>query len=387
MYETFPVPTPAPSRKSRLAIWSFILSLLGLLLCLPAIGGILLGIAGLVAIGKSNGALTGKRFGIAGLVLGFFAPFIWAIGMAVVIPAYSSARKRAQYVSGYTLLDARKNFATKLTRHERDLEPPVQPPVNSGVKRVTYPAPSGLHAAYLSTTPNDGKKHPAIVWIFGGFSNGIGSTAWIDADDDNDQSARAFRANGVITMYPALRGGSGNPGERETFYGEVDDILAATEFLSKRPGVDPARIYLGGHSTGGTMALLVAAASPRFRAVFAFGPVDTILSYGPDELTYSPLNRQESTLRNPANWIHLIHSPTYVFEGSDRNGNADCLQKLISINKGARNPGLKFYLVQGHNHFDILAPLSSQIARQIATDAGAAPNFTFSLQSVPLIAQ
>ena len=37
-------------------------------------------------------------------------------------------------------------------------------------------------------------------------------------------------------------------------------------FLAAQPYVDPARIYLGGHSTGGTLALLVAECSETFRA-------------------------------------------------------------------------------------------------------------------------
>lgn len=46
--------------------------------------------------------------------------------------------------------------------------------------------------------------------------------------------------------------------------------------LAHQPYVDPNRIYLGGHSTGGTLALMTAEASDRFRAVFAFGPVSDV---------------------------------------------------------------------------------------------------------------
>ena len=65
-------------------------------------------------------------------------------------------------------------------------------------------------------------------------------------------------------MFPSLRGGNDNPGNKEGFLGEVDDVLAAADFLSKQEFVDPNRIYLGGHSTGGTLVLLVAACSNKF---------------------------------------------------------------------------------------------------------------------------
>ena len=123
----------------------------------------------------------------------------------------------------------------------------------------------------LLTPPRDPKtQQPAMVWITGGFpSGGIGESAWKAVDPKNDQSAKAYRHAGLVMMYPTLRGSYGNPGVQEAFLGEVDDVLAAVEYLSKLEYVDPKQIYLGGHSTGGTLALLVAAASPRFKAVIS----------------------------------------------------------------------------------------------------------------------
>ena len=96
-------------------------------------------------------------------------------------------------------------------------------------------------------------------------------------------------------MYPSLRGGNNNPGHMESFFGEVDDVLAARALLAKLPYVDPERIYLGGHSTGGTLALLVAECSGAFRGVFAFGPV-----YGPPGLRRgSPVLRHPRWRRRP----------------------------------------------------------------------------------------
>lgn len=77
-------------------------------------------------------------------------------------------------------------------------------------------------------------------------------------------------------MSPSLRGGNTNPGVKEGFLGEVDDVLAAANYFEKQKYVDPKRIYLGGHSTGGTLVLLVSEGSPRFRAVFSFGPAGDV---------------------------------------------------------------------------------------------------------------
>src|SRR2546425_998049 len=82
-------------------------------------------------------------------------------------------------------------------------------------------------------------------------------------------------------------------GAKEGFLGEVDDVLAAADYLGKQEFVDAKRIYLGGHSTGGTLVLLVAECSERFRAVFSFGPADDVAGYGPEYLPFDTSNRRE----------------------------------------------------------------------------------------------
>ena len=70
-------------------------------------------------------------------------------------------------------------------------------------------------------------------------------------------------------MIPTLRGENGLPGAYSMFYNEVD-VLAAAEALAKHPGVDGTRLYVSGHSVGGTLALLAAMSSKRFRAAASF---------------------------------------------------------------------------------------------------------------------
>src|SRR5262249_25641783 len=143
-----------------------------------------------------------------------------------------------------TLVEARRGFKTRLQRKERDGNPPESPPPNI-FRLAHYESPAGKLAAYLSTDPGDGTKHPAIIWVFGGFSNSIGSTAWGAQPAKNDQSASAFRNKGIVMMYPSFRGGNDNPGVREGFFGEVNDVLAARDYLAQQSFVDASRIYLG----------------------------------------------------------------------------------------------------------------------------------------------
>ena len=270
-----------------------------------------------------------------------------------------------------TLAEARKGFETKLLRRESAKEPVPQPP-SKVFRIVRYDAPAGQLAAYLSPDPKDGKKHPAIIWITGGDCNTIGDV-WSAAPADNDQTAAAFRKAGIVMMFPSLRGGNENPGVKEGFLGEVDDVLAAVDFLAKQSYVDPGRIYLGGHSTGGTLVLLVAECSDRFRAVFSFGPVDEVAGYGPEYLPFDRSNPRELEVRSPGRWLASIQSPTFVFEGT-LQGNLDALQAMA---RSSTNPKVQFLPVRGANHFSILAPTNRLIAAKILHDDGPACSLVF----------
>jgi pimeloyl-ACP methyl ester carboxylesterase len=269
------------------------------------------------------------------------------------------------------LLTARSQLKTKLIDRGGDRDP-IEVPPKGVFELVKYKAPAGMLGAYLTPDPKDGKKHPAIIWITGGDCNSIGDV-WSPAEADNDQTAAAYRQKGIVMMFPSLRGGNQNPGKRESFLGEVDDILAAADHLAKLPYVDPARIYLGGHSTGGTMVLMVAECSDRFRAVFSFGPADRVMGYGPEMLAFNPLDDKEERVRSPQYWLEHITSPTFVFEGNT-DGNIDA---LYTFKKGLENSLVKLYEVRGRNHFSVLAPTNQLIADQILKDTGNEVKMTF----------
>lgn len=268
--------------------------------------------------------------------------------------------------AGPTLLERRKGFSTKLTKQERDGTPPAAPP-SKLFRLVRYRSPAGELAAYVTPPPKEKGRRPAVLWIVGGMDNGIGESAWMPAGAENDQSARAFRDAGFVLMQPSFRGGNDNPGVRESFYGEVDDVLAAAEHLSKLEYVDPKRMYLGGHSTGGTLAVLVAAATDRFRAVFAFGPVSSVVGYGQDSLVFDVNDAKESELRSPLSMLDAIVTPTFVIEGTQAPSNADGLGAFET--RRGRTP-VHLFLVEGTDHFSILTPATRLLAAKVQEDRG-----------------
>ncbi len=276
--------------------------------------------------------------------------------------------------SGASLSEARRGFKTVATASVGAKEAAEAAPPNV-FRTLKYPSPVGELAAYLTPDPGDGKKHPAIIWITGGDCNSIGDL-WTPASPDNDQTAAAYRKAGIVLMFPSLRGGNDNPGTKEGFFGEVDDVLAAAKFLETQNYVDPKRIYLGGHSTGGTLVLLVAESSDRFRAVFSFGPVDDVAGYGASSgfLPFDVSNKKEVELRSPGYWLPSIQSPVWIIEGANE-GNIDSLR---AMQQNSTNPKAHFIEIANATHFSSLAPTNELIAQKILQDTGATSNLSLS---------
>ena len=265
-----------------------------------------------------------------------------------------------------TLAEARKDFRTAISVPSTGTPPLPKPPADLFV-RSDYDGAQGKMAAFVTPDPRDGGKHPAIVWITGGDSNSLGDF-WSPQPESNDQTARPFRDAGLVMMFPTLRGGNANPGGKEYFLGEVEDVLAAADHLARLPYVDPQRIYLGGHSTGGTLALLVAETSGRFKAVFALAPVARIIDYPASIVPYSVVAQgaDEAWLRSPIQWLDGITTPTYVIEGTVAPSNIDSLEEICR--KGARAP-LQCIRVAGANHFSVVSRVAKVIAARLAVPA------------------
>lgn len=95
-----PLPTSPPSgtvKTSRLAIASLVCGILGFLF-LPALAGVALGIAALVAVNQSRGRLRGQGLAIAGLCVSGMMLFA-IVPAAMLLPALSKAKGKAMQIN------------------------------------------------------------------------------------------------------------------------------------------------------------------------------------------------------------------------------------------------------------------------------------------------
>lgn len=287
---------------------------------------------------------------------------------AFVRPFFLSAAVLLSVCSSSAWAQKQGDFPFRKTRaeHRTRLMYAADTPPAKVFDLIKYRSPIGDMSAYVSPDPGDGKKHPIILWIVGGFSNSIGGHLWEDSDSSNDQTAAAYRKAGLLMMFPSLRGGNDNPGRREVCFGEVDDVIAAAKHAATLPYVDPSRIYLGGHSTGGTLALLVAGTTDLFRAVVSYGPAHTVAIYGADNLPFDGEDRKELIVRAPIVCLGEVKTPTFVLEGTN-DGNLESLRAMVKV---CDNPAVSFHEVPGATHFNILAPFNELFAKKIFADTG-----------------
>ena len=266
-------------------------------------------------------------------------------------------------------------FTTTLTREENSDSLPQEPP--EGFDLVSYPSKVGDLAAYVSSDPGDGEKHPLVIWVVGGWGYGISANPWSYPEWSNDQTGSAFWQAGILTMYPSFRGANGNPGHFEALFGEIDDIASAYEYAASLPYVDPDRIYLAGHSTGGTRALLASEYTDKFRAVFCFGAVDEIKYHNNTQFTFDTDNEAEFAMRSPIHWLDDVKSPTFLIEG--RDGNSANLERM---EQATRNENIHCYVIENADHFSTLAPLTRLTAQKILADTGAEPSISITQEEL-----
>ena len=219
------------------------------------------------------------------------------------------------------LADFRAAHPTTLTRHGppppawQDPTPLVLP---AGVEEVTYDSGPLKLKAWLARPPKDGKPHPAVVFCHGGF--------WFGNEDWD--ALKPFLDAGFAVMAPRVRAENGNPGDFEYYRGEVEDVIAAGRFLAAQPGVDPARLFVSGHSAGADLATLAAmepnpfALSAPIGAALDMRVLDKLQDARHRALVvFDPADADEATSRSAMLFTASLRTPVVLYHG-DRDWGA-----------------------------------------------------------------
>lgn len=225
--------------------------------------------------------------------------------LAVWVLAACGAPVTASTPGDYAV--ARRQFRTRLIRQGPSPQAALPYTMPSDALPISYES-DGLHLqGWVSRASGEG-LHPAVLFVHGGAAFGV----------EDWEMTRPFRDAGFVVMTPVLRSENGQAGFYSLFYDEVDDVLAAAKVLARQPGVDAGRVYLAGHSAGGTIALLAAAASSQFRAAASFSADPDFESFSrlPGvNAPYAPADPSELRMRSALVFATSFKCPTRMFWG------------------------------------------------------------------------
>lgn len=240
--------------------------------------------------------------------------------------------------------DARKRFHTHLLRKISAPEKSSPLGTPDGGTRVTYPGgPNGSIelVAWLSDYTPSSTLKPAVLFLHGGNATGDGHWALM----------KPYWDAGFVVLLPSFRGENGQKGNYSGFYDETSDALAAASYLENLPGIDKDRLYLAGHSNGGTLSLL-ASMTRKFRAAVPISAGVNSWRYFnrySDELCFDGSNPQEFIMRSSVCFGPSLKCPTLLLRGTEERPFDDDHKLLMERVRSAGMPIDNMLLKGTHN--------------------------------------
>jgi uncharacterized protein len=180
------------------------------------------------------------------------------------LPASVTIDDRARLVRldipGANLRLLRSELASVATR--------AQPVRNAADTDVIIPAVGFSLAGTLTMPQGQGRlQHPAVILIAG--SGPVDRDEVVAGIPIFAQLAARLAEQGFVVLRYDKRGvgQSGGRSERATLQDYADDLITTVKWLAKRKDIDPRHIAVAGHSEGGAVAMLAAAAENKIASL------------------------------------------------------------------------------------------------------------------------
>lgn len=235
--------------------------------------------------------------------------------------------------------------------YDKSLAPPA------GVQEVSYRSGKLQLKGWLEAPAKARGQAPAVVYLHGGFAFGLQD--WHDVQPLLDA--------GFVVFTPRLRGENGGPGFHEGYFGEVDDAIAAGQYVAGLPNVDPQRVFLAGHSSGAMLAALVAETKSPYRRVAAlsgFLDMQRWVAGAPEKVVFDASDPLEILRRDPQHFVHSLQVPItlYAEPGIMREVNQE-------FHRRAQQAGKRSRLVPiNGNHSSMVQPSLKLVAQEFLAD-------------------
>ncbi len=281
-----------------------------------------------------------------GLVI-FVMIFFGVVGVFVV---YMAAQQDKE-LHALPLAQTRAKYETRLKKPGPnpakfdDVPPP-------GAEVVRFDSKGMSLMAWIVKPALKGKR-PAILYAHGGDALGKG-----DLDD-----IQPFVGSGFVVMLPAWRGENGNPGNYEMCYGEVDDAIAALDYLSKLKEVDNEMMFAAGHSIGATTVMLLAESTSKLKKVAGCGGYPDMRQGGPYPQEPFKSDLKELDVRSPAQFVKDLSCPMLLLYGTKDSSDSTFIRQAEKMAKTAARLGKSIEVKElaDENHFTALAKAIPQM--------------------------
>jgi dipeptidyl aminopeptidase/acylaminoacyl peptidase len=249
-----------------------------------------------------------RRLLLTGLAGAFVLPALPGVANAFDVPSEPRLITR-DYAK------VRKRFRTRLLEKgpAPDKYEPLDAPANA--EKIFYRSGYGGElelVAWVSKYKRERKAKPGILFLHGGNAMGVGHWnlmgPYIDA--------------GFVVLMPSVRGENGQAGNFSGFYDEVDDVLSAADRLAHLPGVDANRLFIAGHSIGGTLTMLASMSTHKFRAAAPIsGNPDAFRFFNryPQDIRFDDDNTHEFEVRTALCYAQSFKCPVRVVHGTDES--------------------------------------------------------------------
>jgi pimeloyl-ACP methyl ester carboxylesterase len=200
--------------------------------------------------------------------------------------------------------------------------------------------------------------HPTVILLHG-----------FPGNERNLDLAQALRRAGMNVLFYSYRGAWGSGGTF-SFTHALEDVASAIHFVRadssvKAFGIDPRRVILVGHSMGGWLALMGAAADSSIACTVALD----FWNVGGDGRRMQSDRQLDSTMIAESAWLTAPGGPLQVDSGQSLAAEAKAHADLWDPERSARalssRPILLLSTTANESHATLLAALHAAHARQV----------------------
>jgi pimeloyl-ACP methyl ester carboxylesterase len=196
------------------------------------------------------------------------------------------------------------------------MDPPIRDTVNPASREELSFTSHGSRLNGLMYTAQGAGPHPTVILLHG-----------YPGVERNLDLAQAMRRAGINVLYFNYRGSWGSSGTF-SFANAQEDVLSAIAYMrtpdiALRFRIDPTRIALIGHSMGGWLAFLGAAAEPGIKCVGGIEAAD---------MTYI---RGEPTPSRRTDSVFIFYANTLTAPGGPLRASSDSLLASLHANAEA----------------------------------------------------